>query len=108
MPYGSSVYAQVTVTNAYGTSVTSLSGNGAVILTVPTAVVVSNYIPGTNADQVTIVWTQAESNGGSAILDYQIKYAEGGGAYSILASGVTDLTYVLSSVNTGSSYKFIV
>ena len=57
LPYGSSVYAQVTVTNDYGTSVTSVAGNGAVILTVPTAVVVSNNIPGTNADQITIMWT---------------------------------------------------
>ena len=54
LPFGTSVYAKVTATNSYGTSVISAPGNGAVILTVPTAVVLSNYEAGTNADQITI------------------------------------------------------
>ena len=59
LPYGSSIYAKVTATNDYGTSARSEEGNGAVILTVPTKVTVSNSLFETNASQVTIKWTQA-------------------------------------------------
>lgn len=49
LPYGSIVYAIVTATNVYGTSIASNTGSGAIILTVPSAVVVSNFAPGTSA-----------------------------------------------------------
>jgi hypothetical protein len=35
--WGSSVFASVTATNAYGSSLPSIGGNGAIILTVPDA-----------------------------------------------------------------------
>jgi hypothetical protein len=37
LPWGSSVYAKITATNAYGNSEESDSGNGAIILTEPDA-----------------------------------------------------------------------
>lgn len=37
LAWGDEVYAKVTASNVYGSSTTSLEGNGAVILTVPDA-----------------------------------------------------------------------
>ena len=37
LPWGSSIHAIITSTNAYGTSIDSAAGNGAVILIVPDA-----------------------------------------------------------------------
>jgi hypothetical protein len=106
LPYGSSIYAKVTSTNAYGTSIISEAKNGAVILTVPTTVVLSNSVLETNANQIVINWTQATENGGSVVLDYEIQYKVGAGAYSVLADGITALTYTFTGVGTGQSYTF--
>jgi hypothetical protein len=46
LPYGSSIQARVTATNIIGPSVAG-EGNGAVILTVPTAPLAANYQPET-------------------------------------------------------------
>jgi len=42
LPWGSSIFAVITATNAYGTSVASDPGNGAIILTVPDKPTVTN------------------------------------------------------------------
>lgn len=93
LPWGSSIYATVQATNAYGTSGVSLAGNGATILTTPAAVTVSNFAPGTTSTQIYITWTASASNGGTAVIDYEVQYQVNGGAFSVLASGVTGLSY---------------
>jgi len=42
LPFGSSIIVQVTASNLYGSS-NPVIGNGAVILTLPTAPIVSNF-----------------------------------------------------------------
>jgi hypothetical protein len=49
--------------------------NGAVILNIPSTVIVSNYPPGTHASKITINWTEPEDDGGSDIIDYEIYYS---------------------------------
>lgn len=75
LPYGSSIFARVTATNLYGSSDKSASGNGAIILDVPSSVIVSNYPAGTNASKVTLQWTEPTDNGGTEVLDYEIYFA---------------------------------
>ena len=70
LPWGSSIFARISATNDYGTSDFSASGNGAIILTVPSPVTVANYASLTSASQVTITWTRAAENGGTAVLHY--------------------------------------
>lgn len=77
LPYGSSIWARVTATNQFGTSDYG-EGNGAIILTVPTAPEAYNYVPGTTNTQVTIAWPNPFENGGTPILDYSISYAKVG------------------------------
>jgi hypothetical protein len=49
--WGMSVFATISATNIYGTSIDSISGNGAVILTVPSPPVELSNIPSlTNAN----------------------------------------------------------
>lgn len=55
LPYGSSIFARVTATNIYGTSAYR-EGNGAVILTVPTAPIVTNDVTRTGSNQIAIKW----------------------------------------------------
>lgn len=72
LPWGSSIFATILATNAYGTSVQSDPGNGAIILTVPSMPSVSNDVANTNAQQITIVWVDPVQTGGTPILDYSI------------------------------------
>jgi hypothetical protein len=72
LPWGSSIYATVQATNAYGTSSVSFAGNGAIILTTPAAVTVSNFAPGSTSTQIHIIWTASASNGGTAVIDYEV------------------------------------
>lgn len=109
LPWGSSIFAQISATNSYGTSVLSQGDNGAIILTVPSAVVVSNYDAGTSATQIVINWTEAPENGGTLVLDYEIQLAVGtDGTYSIIESsiGANILTYTYNDVDSGQTYKF--
>jgi len=51
------------------------------------------------------MWNAPSFNGGSAVIDYLIMYAQDSRAYVNLTS-VTVLRYNLTSVTTGSTYKF--
>jgi hypothetical protein len=71
--WGMGVYATVSATNVYGISIDSISGNGAVILTVPSSPVDLRNIPSlTNGIQIGISWAEGDMNGGAPILDYLI------------------------------------
>ena len=104
--YGSHIYAKVTATNAYGTSDESEQGNGARIYSVPSTVVVSNYVPGTSATKVTIQWTEPVDKGGAEVDDYQIYYALPAEEFAVLASGVTSREYIAYPLTTGLEYRF--
>lgn len=75
LDWGASVSAIVKVTNAYGSSLTSDAGNGAVILTDPDTPVllVEDYSKRT-ATTLGFSWQDGAENGGSPILDYKISY----------------------------------
>jgi len=65
----------VIATNAYGNSLESNLGNGAVILTEPDSpILLSERTSLREATSLGLQWTEGASNGGSAILDYQISY----------------------------------
>ena len=42
------------------------------------------------------------------MIDYRINQRIGGGEYSVLATGVTDLTYTVQSITLGVTYEFTV
>lgn len=84
MAWGSSIYAQVSATNSYGTSTYSNAGNGAIIVTVPDAPVsVQNNPAVTTVNKVGIVWESGYSSGGLELLDYRISWDQGTGSWEI-------------------------
>jgi hypothetical protein len=59
LPWGSSIYAKVTAINIQGSSVTSPSGNGGVILRIPDAPIGFANVPAlTFGNQIGLTWTQ--------------------------------------------------
>jgi hypothetical protein len=70
---GDSIFAKVVATNSYGSSTTSLSGNGAIILTVPSAPVGLTLISA-SASVITFSWNNGISTGGAPIADYRVSF----------------------------------
>ena len=71
LQWGSSVYAKIVAANAYGNSLTSSQGNGAVLLTVPDVPLsFINVATITSASQIGLSWVQGTNNGGSVVIDY--------------------------------------
>jgi hypothetical protein len=87
LEWGSSVYAKIIATNAYGNSDDSLAGNGAMITTTPDepTSVVEVYASRTKST-LGLTWTAPVFTGGDVIIDYRINIAEQGGSYSVLES----------------------
>lgn len=107
MVWGSSISAVVVAINQYGNSLTSFLGNGAVILTNPDAPLnLAEIVASRAATSITISWFAGVNSGGASVLDYRISYALGSSSYTILAVGVTSLTYQATGLTAGSTYSF--
>ena len=107
LPWGASVYAKVQAYNLYGSSLASGTGNGAVILTNPDPPEnLREDETKRSSNSITLLWDLAY-NGGAAIIDFRISYDEGlGGAYVLLAEGVTSQTYTAITLTSGVTYQF--
>jgi len=72
---GYSVNIKVIATNAYGDSLISEAGNGAIIVVVPDApTLLLNDPLITSRTQIGLKWSDGPSNGGEIVLDYRITY----------------------------------
>ena len=79
LPWGAGVYARVVATNELGSSLVSSAGNGAIILTYPdTPVDLQNNVPQTSGTQISLMWSDGDSNGGTAVIDYAITASSDG------------------------------
>ena len=56
--------------------------------------------------QIGLTWYQGLSNGGTPVIDYTIWYQFDTNPYAIFESGVTQTSYVATSLTTGTVYKF--
>jgi hypothetical protein len=107
------VWAKLTATNSYGTSVAySTPGDGA---TVPVLVpsepqTLAEDSANTDHTEVTFTWSAPSDNGGAAVADYRVYWDAGAanGSFSMLASGVSAsaLTYTKTGVTQGYTYVF--
>jgi hypothetical protein len=79
LEWGSSVFAEVIAINAYGDSLTSAAGNGAVITTTPDSPIslTEDYSARTKST-LGFTWSDAAFTGGVDIIDYRISIAEQG------------------------------
>lgn len=103
--WGMSVYATISASNIYGTSIDSISGNGAVILTVPSPPAQLSNIPSlTNANQIGLSWAEGEMNGGAPVLDFMIWSDQATNIYMPIASGLTASTHLVTGLSVGGLY----
>lgn len=72
------VYAKLVATNLYGDSEESLTGNGALIFLVPDPPhsLTKNPAFTSSESQISIIYEQAEFNGGRAVIDFKIWFKE--------------------------------
>lgn len=71
--WGDEVYAKFEVTNVYGTSPTSASGNGATLINGPTEPLnLEEERSLTTGYTVGLKWTPPLDNGGMEVLDYAV------------------------------------
>lgn len=107
--WGSSISAVVIAYNEYGNSLTSLVGNGAVILTNPDAPTsLGEVVSARAATSITISWSAGLNAGGAPVLDYRVSYALETGPFTVLAVGFTGLTYQATGLTAGLKYRFFV
>ena len=101
-----SVQAKVAATNVKNTSLLSSAGNGATIITTPDAPIsLSENTAQRTASTLGLTWTEGNANGGSAIIDYRINYAEQGETYSVLTS-TSSSSYQITGLTAGKTYEF--
>jgi hypothetical protein len=73
LAWGTGVYARIVATNALGDSLTSLSGNGAIILTFPDEPInLANNLEVTWGTTIGLTWDEGVKSGGTPVLDYTI------------------------------------
>lgn len=109
LDWGTSIYAKLIAINAYGDSLESDEGNGAIITTTPDEPtnLVEDYAQRTKST-LGLSWTAPVFTGGAVIDDYRINYKEQGGTYSILESGVISTSYTAIGLTAGTTYVFTV
>lgn len=112
LPWGSSIFANVTAINIMGRSITSASGNGAVILSTPSAPIsLQQDFMNSNAYVLAFTWSDGLSDGGTPIIDYRVYYdaATDGANYTILDFGITAKNYQSSvPITAGKYYRLTV
>jgi hypothetical protein len=82
-----SVYAKVISVNVYGESGESTEGNSALIQYVPDAPINLANNPTVTLDTIIgFTWTDGASNGGTAVIDYDIYYDQGTATQVLLES----------------------
>jgi len=107
LKWGSSIYAQIVATNVKGTSSLSESGNGAIILRVPDAPInLSNVATLTDFDTIGLTWQEGPENGGSAVIDYRVKFSTDAATFTNSETGITVLPYQANSLIVGTTYTF--
>jgi hypothetical protein len=55
-----------------------------------------------------LTWSVGSHDGGLSVIDYRINKKEQGGAYSVIATGVTTTSYTVTSLTLGITYEFTV
>jgi hypothetical protein len=100
------VYAKLSASNVYGTSIYSLAGNGAILHTIPDAptLVLENLVHRT-ASTIGLYWSTTFV-GGTPIVDYTVQSDQGLDTFTTIASGITVKSHTATGLTFGVTYKF--
>lgn len=107
LPWGSSIYARVIAYNAIGDSAVSSVGNGAVILSTPSAPLsLAEVVASRGTTQIGLSWTMPADEGGSPVIDYEIWIRElTNPTFTLLSPNSVALSKIATSLTTGSFYE---
>lgn len=107
LSWGDSVYASIVAINAYGESVKSNDGNGAVIITYPDPPIDLTVDESSRTrTSIGFYWSPPEFTGGAPITDYRITYDGGIGIFTTIVSSITATYYEATGLTTGRTYVF--
>ena len=109
LEWGEAVYARVAALNAYGSSELSSEGNGAKIITAPSAPSnLANNPLVTSSTKIGLTWSTPSFVGGSTVTSYIVQFdnGSGGSSFYTLASGITLTSYTASGLQQGTTYQF--
>lgn len=110
LPWGSSIYAKVRSINVVGSSEFSATGNGAVILSIPSEPTdLENNSAVSQATFIAFTWRAPVHDGGSPIIDYRVYYDQGDPAatdFVVLESNIVGLAYTATPTLMGVTYRF--
>ena len=77
LEWGTNVHANVAAINAYGSSITSVAGNGAIISTTPGAPTsLTEVVAQRTKSALGLSWTAPVFIGDTVIIDYRVSIAE--------------------------------
>ncbi len=100
---GNSYKVQVRAVNAQGTGEWSPSAS-ATPVAVPMAPTAPTLAVGNT--QLTVAWSAPTDTGGSAITRYELQYRTGGGAWTLISSGIgTRTSHTITGLTNGNSYE---
>lgn len=105
---GDSIWAKLTATNSYGTSLVSEVGNGDVMVVVPDApLLLRDNVDVTTAYVMGMLWTDGTNDGGKPVIDYVVSSDQSTGVWVDYASGILTQSYQTDfSVTYGNTYLF--
>lgn len=86
----------------------SAPGSGALIWAVPDAPIDLRNVPEqTDADQISIAWTDAANYGSTPIIDFTLWFALEGTNFEVMEAGILAREYTTAvTLNAGQNYKF--
>jgi hypothetical protein len=100
----------VTAVNVYGDSITSIEGNGAIIITNPDAPLsLAEDESFRDSSTFGLKWNEGFENGGNQISEFVLSMADVNGDYLVIESGITAAltgSTQVTGLTFGTTYKF--
>ena len=94
LPWGASVHAKVIATNAFGDSLSSEAGNGAIIITyTDSPKELAEIVSLRSSTSINLIWVEGAANGGNSVIDFRVSFDNARGDWVNLASGLTEMKY---------------
>jgi hypothetical protein len=103
---GDTIYAKVVAVNAYGETDYSAESNGAYFTRVPDSPInLVEDITQRASNKNGVTWSDGANSGGSPISSYRITVSEQGGVNTVIATGITNQSYLLLGLSLGTIYE---
>lgn len=105
---GDSIFAKISASNVWGESALSNSGNGAIVVTIPSPPInLLNNASVTTDTKIGFSWSDGIQTGGKPITEYRVSWDRASGSWVTLESGLTTKSYATKvTLIAGEYYSF--